>query len=149
MTHDLLLSLMNQTGLSLDRVEVHSLKDNTFHARLVIHGGAYSEKRPLMLDTRPSDAFALAVRRKCPIFISCRVLDQTGIPADFILEGIDDPGAESPSGSLSSPAVSRPDKYLELIEELNRVIDAEEYERAAEIRDMLIRLDKDRLDRDR
>jgi bifunctional DNase/RNase len=141
LAHDLLLSLLRQTGLSLNRVEVHSLRDNTFYARLIIFGGGFSEKRPLVLDSRPSDAFALAVRRRCPIYISRRILDQTGVPADFILEGPEENG-----GILSSPApgpMSRSDKYRELLEKLNRAVDAEEYEQAAEIRDLLILLDKE------
>jgi bifunctional DNase/RNase len=141
LAHDLLLSLLRQTGLSLSRVEVHSLRDSTFYARLIIFGGGFSEKRPLVLDSRPSDAFALAVRRRCPIYISRRILDQTGVPAEFILDGPEEDG-----GIRSSPSpgpLSRSGKYRELLEELNRAVDAEEYEQAAEIRDLLILLDKE------
>jgi bifunctional DNase/RNase len=138
LAHDVLLSLLRQTGLSLNRVEVHSLRDNTFYARLIIFGGGFSEKRPLVLDSRPSDAFALAVRRRCPIYISHQVLEQAGVPADFILDEPDENG-EAPA---SGPA-SRSDKYRALLEDLNRAVDTEEYERAAEIRDMLNLLDKE------
>jgi bifunctional DNase/RNase len=144
LTHDLIFAILCQTGLSLNRVEVHTLKHNTFHARLVIYGGVYSEKRPLVLDARPSDALALAVRWKCPILMSRRVLEQAGFPADFISEGAGDSAAGSPVSAASAQS----DKYR-LIEELNRAVDAEEYERAAEIRDLLIRLDKERQDRER
>jgi bifunctional DNase/RNase len=138
LAHDLLLSLLRQIGLSLVRVEVYSLQDNTFYARLIIFGGGFTEKRPLVLDSRPSDAFALAVRRRCPIYISRQVLEQTGVPADFILEGPEENGDAPPASPMS-----RSGKYRELLEELNRAVDAEEYERAAEIRDMLILLDKE------
>jgi bifunctional DNase/RNase len=141
LAHDLLLSLLRQTGLSLSRVEVHSLRDNTFYARLIIFGGGFSEKRPLVLDSRPSDAFALAVRQRRPIYISRQILDQAGVPADFILEGPEENG-----DILTSPSpgpMSRSDKYRELLEELNRAVDAEDYEQAAEIRDMLILLEKE------
>jgi bifunctional DNase/RNase len=148
LTHDLILSVLRHGGLSLNRVEVHALKNNTFHARLVIYGGQYSEKRPLVLDARSSDALALAVRQKCPILMSRRILEQTGIPADFISEGAGDSDAGPPSDSPVSAASARPDKYR-LIEELNQAVNAEEYERAAEIRDLLIRLDKERQDRER
>jgi bifunctional DNase/RNase len=145
LAHDLLLSLLRQTGLSLNRVEVHSLRDNTFYARLIILGGGFSEKRPLILDSRPSDAFAMAVRRRCPIYISRQVLEQTGVPADFILEGPDENG-DAPVSPASGP-MSRSDRHRELLEELNRAVDAEEYERAAELRDMLILLDKEQGDK--
>jgi bifunctional DNase/RNase len=141
LTHDLFLAILRQTGLELNRVEVHALRDSTFYARLLIFGGSFSEKKPLFLDSRPSDAFALAVRRRCPIFISRQVLEQTGVPADFILEGIEE-GGDLSTIPASGP-LPRSNKYRELVEELNRAVDAEEYERAAKIRDMLILLDKD------
>jgi bifunctional DNase/RNase len=141
LTHDLFLSILRQTSLTLNRVEVHALRDSTFYARLLILGGAFSEKKPLVLDARPSDAFALAVRRRCPIYVSRQVLEQTGVPADFILEGMEETG-ESAAVPASGP-LPRSDKYRELVEALNRAVDAEEYERAAKIRDMLILLDKE------
>jgi bifunctional DNase/RNase len=147
LAHDLFLSLLRQTGLFLNRVEIFSLRDNTFYARLLVYGGGFSEKKPLVLDSRPSDAFALAVRRKCPIYISRQVLEQTGVPADFILEG-----ADEPAGAFAAPAPgvsSRPDNYRELREELNRAVAAEEYERAAELRDMLILLDEEQGEKNR
>jgi bifunctional DNase/RNase len=146
LTHDLFLSLLRQLGLSLNRAEVHSLKDNTFHARLVILGGNFSEKKPLALDARPSDAFALAVRRGCPLFVSSRVIEQAGVPADIIVEGMNESPFVSGPEAPKPPSASRPDKHRELLEQLNRAVAAEEYERAAEIRDLLILLDKDRTD---
>jgi bifunctional DNase/RNase len=143
LTHDLFLSLLRQLGLSLNRAEVHSLKDNTFHARLVIFGGIFSEKKPLVLDARPSDAFALAVRRGCPLFVSSRVIELAGVPADFIVEGMNESSFASGHGAPKPPSASRRDKHRELLEQLNEAVAAEEYERAAEIRDMLILLDKD------
>jgi bifunctional DNase/RNase len=140
LTHDLFLSVLRQTGLFLHRVEVHALRDNIFYARLVILGGGFSEKKPLVLDARPSDAFALTVRQKCPIYISRRVLEQSGLPADFMLEKTKKP--EEPGGISGAPA-ARPGRRRELLEELKRAVDVEEYERAAEIRDILILMDQD------
>jgi bifunctional DNase/RNase len=148
LTHDLFLSLLRQTGLSLSRVEVHALRANAFHARLVIPGGQFSEKKPLILDARPSDAFALAVRWGCPIFISSRVVEQAGVPVDIIVDGMDENPFASEPGPPEPPPSSRPDKHQELLEQLNRAVAAEEYEQAAEIRDRLILLDKNRKDMD-
>jgi bifunctional DNase/RNase len=148
LTHDLFLSLLGHVGLSLIRAEVHTLRDNTFHARLIILGGHFSEKKPLALDARPSDAFALAVRQRCPIFVSSRVVEQAGVPVDLIVEGMEkNPFAPEPEFP-ESPAASQGDKYGELLGQLNRAVAAEEYERAAEIRDMLILLDKGRKNTD-
>ncbi|MDR2258917.1 MAG: bifunctional nuclease family protein [Treponema sp.] len=144
LTHDLFLSLLRHTGLSLIRAEVHALRDNTFYARLVITGEYFPEKKPLVLDARPSDAFALAARRGCPIFVSSRVVEQAGLPVDIIVERTVE--ALPASGAGAPPRPSRPDKYRDLLEQLNEAVAAEEYERAAEIRDMLNLLNKDAKD---
>ncbi|MDR0878096.1 MAG: bifunctional nuclease family protein [Treponema sp.] len=128
LTHDLFLALLRQTGLTLDRAEVHDLKDNTFHARLIITGEKFPEDLPLVLDARPSDAFALAVRRKCPIMISRAVVEQAGVPADLMLDEMNNAAAIEYPG------------HRDLRDELNRALAAEEYERAAEIRDAMILL---------
>ena len=136
LTHDLFLNMLRRLALTLERVEVHDLKDNTFHARLVISGREFSEEEPLILDSRPSDAFALAVRRRCPILVSSTVVEQAGIPLEFFLDGMEEGEDHS--------AREEPEEYRRLLEQLNQAVAAEEYERAAEIRDMLILLDKER-----
>ena len=56
LTHDLFLSFMDSLNLVLDRIEIQSLIDNTFHARLIITGDNFTATNPLILDSRPSDA---------------------------------------------------------------------------------------------
>ena len=70
MTHDLLRSVIDGLGASLEGVVVHSLVDNTFHARVVLrgHGGELVE-----VDARPSDAIALALRCRAPIRVADEV----------------------------------------------------------------------------
>src|SRR5437762_2010405 len=66
MTHDLLRNLIVELGLRVDRVVVTSLRDNTFYAEIELT----SENGDAMkLDSRPSDAIALALRADCPIFV--------------------------------------------------------------------------------
>jgi bifunctional DNase/RNase len=151
LTHDLFLDMLHRLGLILERVEVHELKDNTFHARLVITGKEFSTEAPLLIDSRPSDAFALAVRKKCPILIASTVLEQAGIPLDFFLDALEETEENAPAGQESGWTPPReeglaPDtqKHRHLREQLNQAVAAEEYERAAEIRDMLILLDGER-----
>jgi bifunctional DNase/RNase len=151
LTHDLLLNLLRRMGLALKQVEVYALRDNTFYARLVITGKEFSEAEPLIVDSRPSDAFALAVRKKCPILIDSTVVEQTGIPLDFFLDELEDTGEGDSAGQEAanapplreqlSPEV---ENYRQLLEQLNQAVADEEYEQAAEIRDLLIQLDKDR-----
>jgi bifunctional DNase/RNase len=186
LTCDLFLELVYRISLTLFRIEVYEIRDNTFLARLFIAGKEFSEAKPLVLDSRPSDAFALAVRYKCPVFVSLRVVEQVGIPADLVIEDVAEFSKESehPSSGRSilfptgtnSPAnrsgatggmdcgagsaahqegksgafpegsrqqVSVDAKRQELQAELEQVVAAEEYERAAELRDLLILLEQE------
>ncbi|MDR1618179.1 MAG: bifunctional nuclease family protein [Treponema sp.] len=141
LVHDLFLSLIYQIGMVLIRVEVHELKDNTFHARVVLSGKEFSERKPLMLDARPSDALALAVRRKCPIYVSRKVVEQAGVSVDVLMEG---PSGDQSAGAAAKEVISGiPGKRRGLEARLEEAVAAEEYEKAAEIRDMLILLDKE------
>src|ERR1041385_7743344 len=73
MTHDLLRNLIVQIGATVDRVVVTDLIENTFYAviEMTIEG------RRLLLDSRPSDAIALALRVDCPIFVSEDVISNS------------------------------------------------------------------------
>jgi len=130
LTHDLFLSLLESQGLALDRVEIQELKGNTFHARLVISGGKYAADKPLILDSRPSDALGLATRRKCPIMVSPDIIKQTGITADFFMDML---GEEKKAGDAND----NQERRNRLQRQLNEAVEKEEYEEAAKIRDML------------
>jgi uncharacterized protein len=71
MTHDLLRNLIVELGLKVERVVVTSLKDNTFYAVIELSAG---NGDPMRLDSRPSDAIALALRADCPIFVDLEVI---------------------------------------------------------------------------
>lgn len=73
MTHDLMRGLLEALGATLRRVEIHSLLEGTFHARLLLTAGDGEE---LVVDSRPSDAMALALRTGAPIWTAREVLDQ-------------------------------------------------------------------------
>jgi len=79
MTHDLMASLVDALDGHLDFVEVTALHEGSFFANLTVSGPA-GERR---IDTRPSDAIALAVRLQAPLFVSEAVLDEAGaLPAE-------------------------------------------------------------------
>jgi bifunctional DNase/RNase len=142
LTHDLFLNLLQSQNLSLKQVEIHEIVDNTFHARLVITGGVYTGAYPLILDSRPSDAFALAVRRKCPVFFSFEVSKQAGISFDLIFDSPENINVtDFPFGSLNKPSGNRNSlrsKELRILQDqLNAAVAKEEYEQAAKIRDMI------------
>ena len=71
MTHDLLRNLIVELGLTVDRVVVTSLRDNTFYAVIEMSG---TDGESMRLDSRPSDAIALALRADCPIFVDLEVI---------------------------------------------------------------------------
>jgi bifunctional DNase/RNase len=144
LTHDLLLNVIHHLGLELIRVEVHDLQEGTFYSRLILSGKLYPEKKPLVLDARPSDAFALAVRCKCPVFVSDRVVKEAGVSVDLVIDAADgvfeDGAGEAPPIKPKNPEkVSRQEA---LQGELEQAVAAENYERAAEIRDILALLKK-------
>lgn len=72
LTHDLLAQVIEQMGGRLERVVINDLRDSTFYARLHIRQG----QKLVDVDSRPSDAMALAVRGEVPLFVARHVLDQ-------------------------------------------------------------------------
>jgi bifunctional DNase/RNase len=74
MTHDLLRNLIVELGIEVERVVVTSLRDNTFFAVIEMRT---SEGNRMVLDSRPSDAIALALRADCPIFVDVEVIKQS------------------------------------------------------------------------
>ena len=74
LTHDLLATFVHDLDARVDHVEVTELRDGTFHAELTVEGPT-GERR---LDSRPSDAIALALRVDAPVFVSEDVLDEAG-----------------------------------------------------------------------
>ena len=71
MTHDLLRNIILEMGASVERVTVTELRDNTFYAAIMMRSRA---GEALMIDARPSDAIALALRVDCPIFVNEEVI---------------------------------------------------------------------------
>jgi uncharacterized protein len=78
MTHDLLGNCLTTLGVSLDRVIIHSLEDNTFFAVLTLKQGETTQR----VDARPSDAIALALRLNAPIWVMEEVVADASIPVD-------------------------------------------------------------------
>ena len=89
MTHDLMKQILDMFQVAVTRVVIHDIKDNTFYANLYLN----IEGEELIVDSRPSDAIALAVRVKAPIFVSESVIEATkelGIFASNLLEEQDE-----------------------------------------------------------
>ena len=134
MTHDLLRDTLDSVQASVTEVVIDELREGTFFAKIrYTHNGENDQ-----LDARPSDAVALAVRVDAPIFVAPSVLDEAGIVADEeSAEGVSGLSTEeSAEEEISSSATP-----LERMEkQLDKAIEEENYERAAELRDQIEQL---------
>ncbi|HUX44033.1 MAG TPA: bifunctional nuclease family protein [Terracidiphilus sp.] len=93
MTHDLIRNLIYHMNAVLERVVITELKDDTFFAHLWLLRG----NEPMVLDARPSDAIALALRADCPIYVSEQVLQNAKLNTAGAADG---PTAEQLRGWL-------------------------------------------------
>lgn len=84
LTHDLLRNVLVELGAHARHISINDLRDDTFFARLVVD----LDGREVEIDSRPSDAIALAVRLGVPILVAEHVMDRAGqLPAQEIEEG--------------------------------------------------------------
>ena len=89
MTHDLMKQILDTFQVTLTRVLINELRGNTFYAKLHLD----VEGKELIVDSRPSDAIALAVRVKAPIYVTGSVIEASkdlGIVASNLIEENDD-----------------------------------------------------------
>ena len=128
-THDLILNLLEAANLSLEKVVISELHDSTYFALLYIET-AYGK---VEVDSRPSDAVAIAVRLNAPIFVEDEVMEQAAY--DYNEEGKDGDKHKYYTKSMDSG-------LQKLKKELKKAVDAEEYEKAAQIRDNIKQLEK-------
>jgi bifunctional DNase/RNase len=75
MTHDLLKTLIGEVGCSVDSIEITDLKENTYYASVNLSLSG----RQVVIDSRPSDAIALALRTKSPIYVAKAVLEASSV----------------------------------------------------------------------
>ena len=73
MTHDLITKILKMVGASVERIEVSDMRENVFYARIFMD----SDSGPLVLDARPSDAIAIALRTSSTIYVDTKVLDKS------------------------------------------------------------------------
>jgi bifunctional DNase/RNase len=133
MTHDLLRDLFEAVGAEVLSVVIDELRDGTFYAKIrFVHNG-----RERQLDARPSDAVALAVRVDAPIFVAPAVMEEAGIPAE---EGGTLSVGSSREMEEPEPPMSRLERMQKMLE---KAIEEEDYERAAQLRDEIARLKKE------
>ncbi|MCB9016254.1 MAG: bifunctional nuclease family protein [Lentimicrobiaceae bacterium] len=132
LTHDLFKNFSDAFGISLAEVIISKFAQGIFYATLVCDDG----KEIKEIDSRTSDAIALAVRYNCPIYTYEAVLTGAGVSIDEEPD-IDDLA----TGGLSDSDEHDYDKFSieELEEMMNEAIEKEEYEKASLIRDSITR----------
>lgn len=130
LTHDLFKKFADEFKIYVTEVMIYKLEEGVFFSRLICNNG----EKESSIDSRTSDAVALALRFGCPIFITEEILDKAGIT-------INQPDSDASQGDedVHTPSGNRFDTYTD--EELFRIIDesvrSEDYERAAAVRDEL------------
>jgi bifunctional DNase/RNase len=124
-THDLAISMLESLTADIERIVVTELKNNTYYAIIYIR----RKSKIYEVDSRPSDAIALAVRKNIPIFVTEEVMDKGSYTPEEIQE-VQDVKIEK-----------QEDKLERLRTELQEAVEKEEYERAAKIRDEIKRLE--------
>jgi len=75
LTHDLIVKIIEELDAKVERVYVSDLNNDTFYARIVLK----VKDRELSIDSRPSDAVAVAVRVECPIYVNEEVMERAGV----------------------------------------------------------------------
>ena len=110
LTHDLLGNVVSQLGAKLTRVVINELADETFYAKLIIEG----DGKTVEVDSRPSDAIALAIRAKVPIFVEEAVLDQAGMV--FETEGEEAEGEAAEATELDEEKLTVFKDFIETLD---------------------------------
>ena len=121
MSHDLMVSVLHAFGISIDEVLIYEFNDGVFLAQILLNDG----QRQVTLDSRTSDAIALALRTNARIYTTPEVLKQTGILIEKNEKG--EPVVRKEPRTLADYSLN------ELQSLLDEAVDLEQYERAAEI----------------
>lgn len=127
LTHDLFTTVLSTFDIQITEVFIHAFEEGIFYAEMKLAG----EKGNFNIDSRTSDAIALALRCNCPIYTTEEVMSQTGILIDF-----EDKAEEKVlDDELDEHSVYDEFTLDELNEMLEKAVQDEEYEKASVIRD--------------
>jgi bifunctional DNase/RNase len=139
LTHDLIKNLALAFDIALLEVTIYKLEEGIFYSELLCEMNG----KEIRIDSRTSDAVALALRFRCPIYTTEEILKKSGIILD--LEDEDSPVRNyQDKEDFGDPEVSTYSQYTEkeLNEMINEAVQNEDYEKASVIRDELKRRKK-------
>lgn len=138
LTHDLMKNFFNAFAVDLQEIVINDLQEGIFYSKLI----CVTENDTVEIDSRTSDAIALAVRFGCPIFTYDYILENAGILMDDLESGskksVETVSIESDLGTTSNNDLSKMN-LTELNELLNNVLENEDYIKAIAIRDEINR----------
>lgn len=129
-THDLLKNVLDIFDIVLKEIHIYKLYEGVFYANLICISNGYTYE----IDSRTSDAIALAIRQNAPIFIDTEILDRVGI---VLPNQIDELAPNNPEEEYELQHSNRTQKMSlqELEQLLENALQNEDYEKAAKIRD--------------
>jgi bifunctional DNase/RNase len=127
LTHDLMKNFMTAFSLQLQEVYICDLQEGIFYSKLV----CYNSNDTIEIDSRTSDALALAVRFGCPVYVYEHILDQAGLTNEKA-DKVDMPATITKTTERSDLAKL---SLAELNQLLTEVLEQEDYIRAIDIRD--------------
>jgi bifunctional DNase/RNase len=131
LTHDLMKNIIGAFGAELTEITIDELRDGTFYAKLSIDSQ--------LIDSRPSDAIALAVRYGVQIYVASSVMDEAAfVPEDEEEEQLP---ASKPAKSKQTASTGKMTKLEQLQLQLREAIEKENYEKAAQLRDEIRKLE--------
>ena len=131
LTHDLMKNFMTAFNVDMHEIVINDLQEGVFYSKLVCS----SENDTVEIDSRTSDALALAVRFGCPIYTYDNILDQAGVMMDEEMNPKQEMSANIPASSSGKNESLRTMSLEELNTLLTEVLESEDYIRAIAIRD--------------
>lgn len=137
LTHDLLKNLIDNLGATVTEIIIDELKENTFYAKIKIEVATLSNE----IDSRPSDAIALAVRTGAPLYVAEDVMRTASfVPSSEEIDESEELPHTHESESKPRKKSIPETKLAQLQDQLREAIEKEDYERAAKIRDEINKL---------
>lgn len=126
LTHDLFRNTLSVFGMEVTEVVIHKMSEGIFYAQLVVSDGIREER----IDSRSSDAVAIAVRFGCPIRCSAQVMEAAGVE----LDATDQDAPEETLQSVPQEEMDDAPSLEDLKRQLDEAIATENYERASELK---------------
>ncbi len=136
LTHDLIKNLIDNLSASVLEIVIDELKDNTFYAKIVLEIAGLTNE----IDSRPSDAIALALRAKVPIYVNEIVMEEASFIPTEEIEGEQKAEDIFDTEDETKTPNSKEARVAALQDKLREALSSEDYERAAKIRDDIKKL---------